>query len=146
MPNILFKFPFVILFVLVCALPLEAQTKLSHWEAVPTHYTTIDTAIKTSTPAQWSMANLIVVPYRIFFSSVDGMHCPFTPSCSAFFVDACRQTNFIQGTLMFVDRFTRDSNTFDRTLHYPYNADHRLVDPACNYRLYDSLIVVNPEK
>ena len=138
--------PFVILCLLFVS-RLEAQTKLSHWNEVPHRYVTVDTMSKKSQPAAWTISNLLVIPYRVLISDVDGDRCPFVPSCSSFFVDACRQTNIFQGTLMFVDRFTRDSNTFDRNLHYiTETKNNRLIDPACNYRLRDSLINVSPEK
>jgi putative component of membrane protein insertase Oxa1/YidC/SpoIIIJ protein YidD len=143
MPNRVFIYLLVILF----AMPLSAQTKLSHWNEVPQRYAATDTSLKKSPHAEWSMANLIVVPYHIIISDVDGDRCAFTPTCSSFFVDACRQTNIFQGTLMFVDRFTRDSNTLDRNLHYPVDAKrNRFIDPASNYRLRDSLIIVGPKK
>jgi putative component of membrane protein insertase Oxa1/YidC/SpoIIIJ protein YidD len=137
----------VLLCCLLFASQPEAQTKLSHWGEVPKRYVAVDTALRKNQPAEWTMSNLLVVPYRVFISDVDGDHCPFTPTCSAFFVDACRQTNIFQGTLMFVDRFTRDSNTFDRAGHYPTDTRrNRLIDPASNYRLRDSLIIVKPQQ
>ena len=56
--------------------------------------------------------------YWFFISDVDGDNCSFNPTCSAFFVQAVKETNILQGTLMFADRFTRDLNLF-KLNHYP---------------------------
>ncbi len=143
MPNRFLIFLPVLLFVM----PLSAQPKLSHWGEIRTQYVPAITAPDENRTADLSLSNLLVVPYRILISDVDGDHCPFTPTCSAFFVEACRQTNIFQGTLMFVDRFTRDSNTLDRSIHYMGDTKrNKLIDPVSNYRLHDSLIIVGPQK
>jgi len=73
--------------------------------------------------------------YWIFISDVDGDNCPFTPSCSSFFVESVKGTNIFQGTLMFADRLTRDTNFFNRQYHYPYAKNGRLYDVPSNYKL-----------
>ena len=137
-----------ILAFLLCV-PSAAQTKLSHWDESLIHYAVIDSATgtKASTSLSATLSGVIVVPYHILISDVDGDRCPFTPTCSAFLMDACNQTNIFQGALMFFDRFTRDSNVFDRDEHYPVaKKRHRYIDPASNYRLRDSLIIIVPVK
>ena len=73
--------------------------------------------------------------YWYFFSELDGDNCPFRPSCSAFFVKASKETNIVQGTLMFFDRFTRDFNLYKRHEHYPRVKDGHYYDPVAMYKL-----------
>jgi len=81
--------------------------------------------------------------YSFFISDYDGDNCPFSPSCSEFFVQAVRETNLIKGTLMFVDRFTRDINFFKGTLHYPRIKNGKFYDPVNNYTLITKKIIYN---
>jgi putative component of membrane protein insertase Oxa1/YidC/SpoIIIJ protein YidD len=78
--------------------------------------------------------------YGFLFSDLDGDNCPFYPSCSRFFVQSVKETNIFQGTLMFADRFTRDTNIFKRKTHYPVHASGKLYDPVNNYELKSSLV------
>lgn len=78
---------------------------------------------------------VLIKSYRFFISDVDGDNCPFRPSCSVFFVQAINETDFFQGTLMFVDRFTRDMNVFKGNNHYPRVKSGRYFDPPSLYTL-----------
>jgi len=78
--------------------------------------------------------------YWYFFSDLDGDNCPFRPSCSAFFVQASKETNIVQGTLMFFDRFTRDINVYKRYEHYPRVKDGHYYDPVSLYTLDENKI------
>ena len=82
--------------------------------------------------------------YWIFISDVDGDNCPFNPSCSSFFVESVKETNIFQGTLMFADRLTRDTNFFNRQYHYPFAANGRLYDVPSNYKLRTAEIKYYP--
>lgn len=73
--------------------------------------------------------------YWFFISDLDGDNCPFHPSCSAFLLDAVEETNFIQGVLMFSDRFTRDASFIGRSSRYPLHKSGKLYDPAYLYDL-----------
>ncbi len=73
--------------------------------------------------------------YSFFISDHDGDNCPFYPTCSEFFVQAVRETNFFQGFFMFADRFTRDTNLLKGMKHYPLHVSERFYDPVCNYKL-----------
>ncbi len=73
--------------------------------------------------------------YWFFISDVDGDNCPFTPSCSNFFLQAAQKTNFIQGSLMFFDRFTRDMDFFEKNKRYPSVEDGHYYDPVSLYAL-----------
>jgi putative component of membrane protein insertase Oxa1/YidC/SpoIIIJ protein YidD len=82
--------------------------------------------------------------YWIFISDVDGDNCPFSPSCSEFFVESVKETNILQGTLMFADRLTRDTNFINRELRYPFAKNGRLYDVPSNYKLDTSEIKYIP--
>jgi putative component of membrane protein insertase Oxa1/YidC/SpoIIIJ protein YidD len=78
--------------------------------------------------------------YGYFISDLDGDNCPYRPSCSAFFVEASKETNIVQGTLMFFDRFTRDYNIYKRYEHYPRVKDGHYYDPVTLYILDEKQI------
>lgn len=73
--------------------------------------------------------------YWFFISDVDGDNCPFSPTCSSFFLQAVQKTNFIQGSLMFFDRFTRDMDFFEKNRRYPSVEDGHYYDPVSLYAL-----------
>jgi putative component of membrane protein insertase Oxa1/YidC/SpoIIIJ protein YidD len=76
--------------------------------------------------------------YRVLVSDLDGDNCPFHPSCSAFFLEAVNETDFIQGILMFFDRFTRDASFIGRSNRYPKHKSGKLYDPVYSYKLSKS--------
>ena len=78
--------------------------------------------------------------YGYSISDLDGDNCPYRPSCSAFFVQASKETNIAQGTLMFFDRFTRDFNIYKRYEHYPRVEDGHYYDPVSLYTLDEEQI------
>jgi putative component of membrane protein insertase Oxa1/YidC/SpoIIIJ protein YidD len=90
--------------------------------------------------------------YWIFISDVDGDNCAFSPSCSSFFIESVKETNVLQGTLMFADRLTRDTNFIDRQFRYPFAENGRLYDVPSNYKLdaaeikyFPPFVLVNDE-
>lgn len=95
-----------------------------------------------------SISDLLSKPifnaYWYFVSDVDGANCPFQPSCSSFFLQSIKKTNIIQGTLMFFDRFTRDTNFLNREKHYPYYDKNHFYDPLNNYLLKSDEITYIP--
>ena len=72
--------------------------------------------------------------YWFFISDVDGDNCPFSPTCSSFFIDATEETNIFQATLMFSDRLTRDTNPIKKN-NYRHGKSGHYYDPAINYTL-----------
>ena len=82
--------------------------------------------------------------YWLFISDVDGDNCPFNPTCSSFFLQSVKETNIIQGTFMFADRFTRDMDIFGRTSHYPIAKNKHFYDPPTLYTLDKSKIKYIP--
>lgn len=85
---------------------------------------TFDILLKSFTNAYW-----------FFISDLDGDNCPFRPSCSAFLLDAVEETNFIQGVIMFSDRFSRDASFIGISSRYPLHKSGKLYDPAYLYDL-----------
>ncbi len=73
--------------------------------------------------------------YWFFISDVDGDNCPFSPTCSSFFLQAVQKTNIFQGSLMFFDRFTRDMDFFEKNIRYPSVEDGHYYDPVSLYAL-----------
>jgi len=84
------------------------------------------------------------VGYWLFISDVDGDNCPFSPTCSSFFLQSVKETNILQGTFMFADRFTRDMDIFGRTSHYPIAKNNHFYDPPTLYTLDKSKIKYIP--
>lgn len=78
---------------------------------------------------------LFIMGYWFFISDLDGDNCPFTPTCSSFLLQSVKETNVIQGALMFGDRFMRDANIFGREEHYPVIKENHYFDPVVNYFL-----------
>ena len=76
-----------------------------------------------------------ITGYWIFISDVDGDNCPFSPTCSSFFIQSVKETNILQGSLMFADRFTRDMDIFGRISHYPIAKNKHFYDPPTLYTL-----------
>lgn len=73
--------------------------------------------------------------YWFFISDLDGDNCPFSPTCSSFLLQSLKETNIVQGTLMFFDRFTRDYNFIERYKRYPRVKDGHYYDPVSLYTL-----------
>ena len=90
------------------------------------------------------LLNTAAVGYWLFISDVDGDNCPFSPTCSSFFLQSVKETNIFQGTFMFADRFTRDMDIFGRTSHYPIAKNKHFYDPPTLYTLDKSKIKYIP--
>ncbi len=82
--------------------------------------------------------------YWIFISDVDGDNCSFSPTCSSFFLQAVNQTDIVQGTLMFFDRFTRDMDIYKKYDQYPRVEDGHFYDPPSLYTLNKNKIKYLP--
>lgn len=138
---------FILFFLL--QIPTFSQTDWIRWEKsdpsfkFPIHTTKIEHEIKIENPND-VLLKPIVYSYWFFISDVDGDNCPFYPSCSRFFLQAVKATNFAQGVLMFFDRFIRDTNFMNRNLHYPYFDNHHFYDPVALYTLDESKIKYIP--
>ena len=82
--------------------------------------------------------------YWALVSEPSGDVCPYTPSCSNFFLQSVQQSNIIRGSLMFFDRFTRDMNVVNRLQRYPVAKNGKLYDPVCNYLLKPEKLIYIP--
>jgi Domain of unknown function DUF37. len=76
---------------------------------------------------------LFVNAYRLIISNPDGERCPFSPSCSRFFVEAVKQTNIFEAILLSSDRLIRDTSAGNRLSQYSIDATGHLIDPPSRY-------------
>ncbi len=76
---------------------------------------------------------LLVNAYRFFISEPDGDNCPFSPSCSRFFIESLQQTNVFEAVLMASDRLIRDTSFGNKYEHYHVDKFGKLIDPPSRY-------------
>jgi putative component of membrane protein insertase Oxa1/YidC/SpoIIIJ protein YidD len=135
------KFCIVILFFFT--VHIFAQTDWAKWEKKDYNFQIHENNSGTvDTSSGSSILSVAKKTYSSLISDLDGDNCPFYPTCSSFFVESVNRTNILKGTLMFADRFTRDSNLFKSREHYPNHIHGKLYDPVENYLLTDSTIIV----
>ena len=137
------KYFFIVLFLL--QLTSLSQTDWVRWEKSDPAYQINDTYIERDYDLSInSVSDILVKPvinaYWFFISDVDGANCPFNPSCSSFLVQSINETNMFQGLLMFFDRFTRDTNIYGRSDHYPRFGGKHFYDPVTLYTLDEKKI------
>lgn len=129
----------IILLLILLNSIVSAQTDWVKWEKADVGY---EIPVNSQDPNSIddSGAGSIVLSglqnsYSFLISDVDGDNCPFYPTCSSFYVHSIKETNIFKGTLMFADRFTRDSNLFKGKAHYPIHSSGKYYDPTYNYSL-----------
>ncbi|MEG8947647.1 membrane protein insertion efficiency factor YidD [Rosettibacter firmus] len=110
----------------------KAQSDWIKWDKVVVSYK-IHNESNSSQKNEKDALTFSKAIYNFFISDLDGDNCPFNPSCSEFFIEAVRKTDILQGTLIFVDRFTRELNLFKRINGYPKLMNGKLYDPVTNY-------------
>jgi putative component of membrane protein insertase Oxa1/YidC/SpoIIIJ protein YidD len=130
----------ILLLLLFCLTgKLLSQPDSEKWEAKQTPYELPVTYLHDYTIDKSSFGMTIVSSFRniyyFFISDLDGDNCPFYPSCSAFFIQAVKETSIFKGGLMFADRFTRDLNLLKGRDHYPIIKSGKFFDPPYNYTL-----------
>ncbi len=129
----------IMLFILTSAV-ISGQTDIQKWGKADISYqmgtanTERNYGIEKGSITDMFVSGLTHV-YWVFISDVDGDNCAFSPSCSSFFVESVKETNIFQGTLMFADRLTRDSNFINRQYRYPFAKNGRFYDIPSNYKL-----------
>lgn len=130
---------FVTVILVITFMPCSktyGQEDWYRWEAKEFSYL-INNSASEETASKEKSANVILLSfkniYKFFISDLDGDNCPFTPSCSSFFVQAVSETNFFMGALLFADRFMRDSNPFKIHKHYPIKRNKKFYDPVKKY-------------
>lgn len=127
----------IVLSLSLTQLSFAQQKENQRWEKIPIRYSipiedfehNLD--LKFNKPSDYVLKPLLKL-YRITISDADGANCPFDPSCSHFFLEAVDKTNFLEGLLLFSDRFQRDANVFNRT-DYSLSQKRRLSDPVERY-------------
>lgn len=124
----------------MCPVIAQAQTDWQRWNKADISYQINSSYNKNNYSFETSSISGVLVSsfiniYRIFFSNADGDNCAFNPTCSTFFVESVKETNIFQGTLMFADRLTRDTNFVGREDRYPLAKNGRLYDVPSNYKL-----------
>ncbi len=139
----------LLLIILFMSVIMPAQTEMHRWgKAEITYQQKSPGSERNYGIENGSLSDILVEgfthAYWIFISDVDGDNCPFSPTCSSFFVESVKETNIIQGVLMFSDRLTRDTNFFYREYHYPLAENGRLYDVPSNYKLNAAEIRYNP--
>lgn len=129
----------LILFFLF-AVSSVAQTDWQRWEKAEINY--LKSSVSSERDFSYSNSNptylfskTLINTYWLLISDLDGDNCPFHPSCSSFLIQSIQETNLFQGTIMFFDRFTRDSNPVNREQHYPIYKNYRYYDPPALYSL-----------
>lgn len=147
----MYKFIKISVVVSFFYLNICAQTDWVRWEKSDPTYQKADTYLKREYDLSIeSAADVIVKPvintYWFFISDVDGANCPFHPSCSSYLAQSMKETNIFQGTLMFFDRFTRDTNVFGKHEHYPRYDNNHFYDPVFLYTLKEEKIKYIPTK
>lgn len=139
------------LFLFISQLAVYSQTDWVRWEKSEPSYQLKNNYFERDYDFSIeSVSDVIVKPiintYWFFVSDVDGANCPFHPTCSSFLIQSVKETNIFQGTLMFFDRFTRDTNIFGRHKHYPKFGDRHFYDPVTLYTLDKEKIKFIPAK
>ncbi len=137
---IIFLFPFAIF----------AQSENSKWGKadysyqMPDKFEHRDYTFKEKNPGRFILKSFLNA-YWYFISDVDGDNCSFDPTCSHFFLLSVKETNIIQGSLMFFDRFTRDMDIFGKINRYPFSSNGHYYDPPSLYMLKkDSIKYILP--
>lgn len=131
---------FVLVFILVISSHLFAQTDWVKWGKADYSYQVKDKneyrdyKIDNTNLGSGAL-KLFTDGYWFFLSDVDGDNCPFSPTCSSFFLKSVHKTNIFQGSLMFFDRFTRDMNIYKKNDRYPLAINMHFYDPPSLYTL-----------
>lgn len=142
---------YFLLYILIFHFTNYSQTDWVRWEKSDPNYQIENTFLERNYDLSIESASDVIVKpvinaYWFFISDVDGANCPFNPSCSSFLAQSINETNIFQGTLMFFDRFTRDTNVFGRHEHYPRFGKNQLYDPVSLYTLNEERIKYIPAK
>ncbi len=139
---------YILLIIFGFTFSLSAQTDWEKWEGKNHDYTKKifeEEQAKLKSKNIFSMAAYgSKIVYKKLFSDYDGENCPFTPSCSNYYVEAVEDAGVFKGTFMFFDRFLRDSNLFLDRSRYIVSINKKLYDPINNYLLIPSKIELSP--
>lgn len=139
----------VLYLVLLVNLSILSQTDWVRWaKSDPSYKIPQEVIVREYDLSIDSPSDIVIKPlinaYWFLISDVDGANCPFHPTCSSFLVASIKETNIFQGTLMFFDRFTRDTNIIGRSEHYPLFGKYHFYDPIDLYTLKVERIEIIP--
>lgn len=140
----------ICLVLFTSALVHAQETDWQRWEKSEVQYTSVPASEISPAKEERSFGSFLLGTshklYSFFISDLDGDNCPFEPTCSNFFIQSVKATNIFQGSLMFIDRFTRDMNIL-KINHYPFTPDRlHFTDPVMNYTLSaDKIRYIPPE-
>jgi putative component of membrane protein insertase Oxa1/YidC/SpoIIIJ protein YidD len=150
MENSFNDFIILIFIILISSISLFAQSENSKWGKadysyeMPDKFEHRDYTFNEKNPEKFVLKSVLNA-YWFFISDVDGDNCSFNPTCSHFFLLSVKETNILQGSLMFFDRFTRDMDIFGKIDHYPSVPDGHFYDPPSLYMLKkDSIQYIPP--
>ncbi|MBI2417475.1 MAG: membrane protein insertion efficiency factor YidD [Ignavibacteriales bacterium] len=132
---------FLCLLIFVAAHNAAAQTGTVKWGKVnksygvnPTEHPHENFTVSFKKPSDILVKPLFAV-YQYFISEPDGSRCPFSPSCSSFFLQATEQVSFPAALFLTADRLTRDANFINRgKLYHLDKATNKLLDPVSKYK------------
>jgi putative component of membrane protein insertase Oxa1/YidC/SpoIIIJ protein YidD len=130
---------FIVLNLSIAQQSFAQQNENRKWEKTQVQYSIpIEDSehkldLKFMKPSDYVVKPLLYL-YRITISDADGSVCSFEPSCSEFLLEAIDKTNFLEGLLLFSDRFQRDANVFNRG-EYALTKNKRLSDSVERYFL-----------
>lgn len=119
------------LFFLI-SISVFAQSDWNRWEKIEVDYR-LEKIDKHENNYTMDVLGAFHYVYKNIISDLDGDNCPFEPSCSNFFMQAYKKTNLLKSSLMFADRFMRDTNVFNRENYKP-NRKGKLIDPIDEYK------------
>lgn len=111
---------------------LFAQVDWKPWQKKDVDYQIVENQLSKN-DFNMEFFGVLHFVYKTFISDLDGDNCPFEPSCSNFFMQAYKETNLIKASLMFADRFMRDTNFFNRD-NYQMNSRGKLIDFINDYK------------
>ncbi|MCF8243145.1 MAG: membrane protein insertion efficiency factor YidD [Melioribacteraceae bacterium] len=144
------SFKKLLLILILITVNISGQTDWVEWKAQESNYELERIPDRTYSIDRSNLGSTILSGiqngYYFLISDLDGDNCPFYPSCSHFFVESVKETNFLQGTLMFADRFTRDLNFVKNKTRYSLHSSNRFYDPVNNYMLNTTKIKIGESK
>jgi len=131
------------LIVLISILSYSAITAQTDWERwSKKEISIVPDSIKKSSIDN-SFISFLYKSYNYMISDLDGDNCAFEPSCSLFFVEAVKSTNFLEGALLFADRFVRDLNILKMNSYEFKNG--KFYDPIEHYIFHQNKEKVNSQ-
>jgi len=80
----------------------------------------------------WTPANIPLLSYRTFFTTLDGRDCPSWPVCSAYAAQAMQHYGVALGSWMMLDRLIHEHDDVRSAPHVLIAGEARVYDPLQN--------------